>query len=209
MSKEVNNKRITIIVVLVLLAALIGGGTWLYNKLGDGLEHDNLVVQNQGGDQVQSTAVPNPSESNQNEVDTDRVAAEDFTVYDKSGKKVRLADFKGKPVVLNFWASWCGPCKSEMPDFDKVYREYGDEIHFLMVNLTDGYQETKQKAVSFVEDSGYTFPVYFDSDTDAAMKYGISSIPTTYFIDEEGYFVAQGRGALDYAALMQGIAMLK
>ena len=92
--------------------------------------------------------------------------APDFTVLDYDGKEVKLSAFKGKPVVLNFWASWCGPCKSEMPDFNEIYQEYKDQICFMMVNLTDGTQETMEKAKAYVDGQGYSFPVYFDTKSE-------------------------------------------
>lgn len=212
MSNESNRQTITVIVVCVVLVVLLGGGYWLYNKLGGGLAQDNLMVQSSeqtlGSEQAAQPSKGDFSDGQADAPGSDKVLAEDFTVYDKEGSAVKLSDFKGKPVILNFWASWCSPCKSEMPDFEKVYKEYGGKIHFLIVNLTDGYQETKQKATAFIEQSGYTFPVYFDSDSDAAITYGIYSIPETYFIDSEGYIVAQGKGALDYNSLMQGVEML-
>ncbi len=135
-------------------------------------------------------------------------AAPDFTVYDKNGNAVKLSDMKGKPVVLNFWASWCGPCKREMPEFDKTASEFEGRVEFMMVNLTDGITETEDEALGFVASEGYTFPVYLDKDSDAARKYGISSIPTTYFIDAEGNIIANAVGMIDGSTLKQGISMI-
>ncbi len=135
-------------------------------------------------------------------------AAPDFTVYDKDGKPVKLSDMKGTPVVLNFWASWCPPCKAEMPDFDEIAKEYAGKVVFMMVNLTDGVQETQGSAQAHIDLMGYTFPVYFDLDSDAAYKYGIQSIPTTFFIDEKGNLIAYGEGAMDADTLKRGISMI-
>ena len=137
------------------------------------------------------------------------VQAPDFTVYDKEGNAVNLSDFIGKPTIVNFWASWCGPCQMEMPDFDEKYLELGDEINFVMVNMTDGSQETLETAMKFVEESGYSFPVYYDTDMDAAMTYSVSSIPSTFFIDAEGHAVAWAQGMIDAETLQKGIDMVK
>ena len=134
--------------------------------------------------------------------------APDFTVYDLEGNEVHLTDFFGKPIIVNFWASWCGPCKMEMPDFDAAYATYKDDIVFLMVNMTDGSRETLEKASAFIVDSGYSFPVYYDTDMDAAMTYGVNSIPSTYFIDAEGYLVDSVYSAITKEYLIRGIEKL-
>ena len=134
--------------------------------------------------------------------------APDFTVYDIDGNPVKLSDFEGMPVVLNFWASWCGPCKAEMPAFDETCRKLAGKVRFVMVNITDGTNETVESASGFVADAGYSFPVYYDTDLDAAATYGIQSIPTTFFIDEAGKLVAFYTSSMNQAMLNQGISMI-
>ncbi len=140
--------------------------------------------------------------------DSEKFAAPDFTVYDKKGNKVSLSDLKGMPVVVNFWASWCPPCKAELPDFDEAAKDLEGKVAFMMVNLTDGIQETEEEAKAFIKSMGYDFPVYYDMDQDAAYTYSIRSIPLTCFIDKDGYLVASINQMLDKATLERGIGLI-
>ena len=128
-------------------------------------------------------------------------AATDFTVLDGAGQQVALSSKFGKPIVLNFWATWCGPCQSEMPAFDAMYQKYGDQVEFMMVNLTDGSRDTVESATEMIGQLGYTFPIYFDTTLTAASTYGAYSIPLSVFIDAEGKVVQTHTGAMDEATL--------
>lgn len=132
----------------------------------------------------------------------------DFTVYNSFGEEVHLRDFFGKPIILNFWASWCGPCRQEMPELQAAFEEYGEEIHFVLINLTDGSSETQSSAEDFLTANGYTFPVYFDLKQDAAGTYGVYSIPATYFIGADGVGVARALGSMNAETLQRGIDMI-
>ena len=133
--------------------------------------------------------------------DIKKNTAPDFTVLDKDGNTVRLSEKFGKPIVINFWATWCPPCKQELPDFDKLCKEYGDRVVFMMVNLTDGYRDTVDDTKRFVSGKGYTFPVYFDTKDNAASAYNVSSIPQTTFIDAKGNIYTTRIGAMNEATL--------
>ena len=149
------------------------------------------------------------SSENTDSGETTVETAPDFTMTNASGEEVKLSDFFGKPVVLNFWASWCGPCKSEMPHFEDAYQKYGEDINFVIVNLTDGVRETVENASDFIEEQGYTLPLYFDTNTEGDVTYGTYSIPVTYFIGADGVPVAQANGALDAATLQKGLDMIQ
>ena len=120
----------------------------------------------------------------------------DFKVYTMDGREITLYESFGKPLVVNFWATWCPPCKAEMPHFDELYKEYGDRVNFMMVNMTDGQRDTVAAVKSFIEDNGYSFPVYCDSDLSAAYAYSVSSIPLTLFFDAEGNILNYKSGTM-------------
>ena len=124
------------------------------------------------------------------------IMAPDFVVYDKDGNAAKLSDFAGKPVVISFWATWCHYCVNGMPSFEKAMEEYGDEVVFMMINVTDGQRETKEDALQFIEEKGYALPVYYDTALSATSAYGAYSLPATGFITAEGEFFYGQMGAM-------------
>ena len=196
-------KKTGLLLLVLAMAVLIGGAAVLYNALGKDLPAQQLATQPTDPPATQPAETPT-EEATQPEP----VMAPDFTVYNAAGEEVHLTDFAGKPVVLNFWASWCGPCTMEMPHFQQAFEELGEDVHFLMVNMTNG-RETRETADAFIKDSGYTFPVYYDTQMDAATVYGAYSIPMTFFVNAQGHAIAQATGAIDLETLNMGIDMIR
>ena len=201
-------RKITWVILTVFLVVLIGGASVLYDRLGSTYETEQLVEQKpeQQPEKQTDPVAEAPQEETQEKPEP--TPAPDFIAVDGEGNEVSLSDYLGKPVVLNFWASWCGPCKSEMPDFNEAFLAQGEEIQFLMVNMTDGSRETLEDAMAFVADSGYSFPVLYDIHQNAAITYGVSSLPTTFFIGNDGNVVAYAMGAIDAETLQRGIEMI-
>ena len=109
--------------------------------------------------------------------------APDFTLTGLDGKEVALSDLRGKAVLLNFWASWCGPCRIEMPFFQEIYEKWTTtELVLLAVNL----QEDPAKVREFVESGGYSFPILLTTGNEVPLAYNIRGIPATFFIDADG-----------------------
>ena len=192
------NKKMVLILVLVFVV-LLGGAYVLYSRFSDDFKQEQLSGQ----------AASNAGDSASSGADgKEKQAAPDFTVYDADGNAAQLSDYIGKPIVLNFWASWCGPCKNEMPEFNEKSIELEGKVQFLMVNMTDDSRETLDTAKAYVESEGFTFPVLYDTDIDAANTYRVYSLPTTYFIDENGGLTARASGTIDAATLQKGIDMI-
>lgn len=176
------------IVIAVLLTAVIAAAAILYPKLSDKYSAETTIPESK------SSAV---------------VQTDDFTIYDSDMNKVKLSDYFGKPIVVNFWASWCGPCKSELPAFSDAYEKYKDDVVFLMVNLPDGYSDSQKSIEKFVSENGYAFPVYYDFDNDASTVYGVNSIPETLFINADGTLYDTQIGAMNATALESYIQHIK
>jgi len=193
-------KKIKIAIGVCGFVFLIGGAALAYNILG------RQAGQNDG-----IGIAPAAGRGSTSDPGSGRQKAPDFTMLDQNGNDVRLSEIisGGRPVVLNFWASWCPPCKVEMPDFNKVYLELGSEIKFMMVALVDGQRETVQSGTKYIKDNNFSFPVYFDTKQEGAYSYGIRAIPTTLFIDTEGNIATGAQGAISEAALRRGIEILR
>jgi len=204
----------TLLVIVLVFVLLIGGAYMLYDSLGQDVIAEQMIVH--GTPTPVPTAEPaeeerpetEPTTANTAQEEPEKDLAPDFEVVDKEGNPVKLSSFFGKPIVLNFWASWCGPCQREMPDFNEKYAQLGGDVHFVMVNMTDGGRETVETASAFIEKNGYDFPVLFDTKFEAATAYGAYSLPTSFFINAEGHVIAQAVGAIDAATLQRGIDMI-
>ena len=179
--------------VLIIIAVLILA-YWAYDSLSENYE----------APEVTTTTQKQPS-TYQNDTTKYYEQAPDATVYNSKGEKVALSSLFTKPVVINFWARWCGPCKSEMPDFESVYKEKGNDVTFIMVNMTDGFRETQNRAQDFIKNNKITIPVYFDLDSDAANKYAVYSIPTTVFLDAKGNIINVHTGLITKEQLIENI----
>ncbi|WP_143414487.1 TlpA disulfide reductase family protein [Halobacillus massiliensis] len=111
--------------------------------------------------------------------------APDVELQTMEGEAVKLSDLRGKKVILNFWATWCPPCKEEMPEMEKFHQEYSDEVEVIAVNVT-GSENEPEDVYNYVTSNNYTFPIWMDYQLEANDAFQIISIPTTYFIGTDG-----------------------
>jgi thiol-disulfide isomerase/thioredoxin len=135
----------------------------------------------------------------------------DFELADLKGNKVKPSDYKGKIVVINFWASWCPPCKGEMPDFDLLDKELKkkNDVILLAVNMTDGKRETKSKVETFIKENNYGMRVLLDTEGQAAKLYDIKWLPTTVVLDRKGILHWQVLGETTKEAVLKAIKEIK
>ena len=147
-----------------------------------------------------------PTMAPENNGEKTAVPAPDFELLDQFGKVRKLSDYKGKVVFLNFWATWCPPCRGEMPDIQRLYEKYGDdgEVAILGVAFPGSGGETDAQGVAdFLSENGYTYPVAMDNDGTLLSSYGISAFPTTFMIDADGNIFGYVSGALSEAMMQQ------
>ena len=193
-------KTVKWIIIALLLVGIIVGASLLYNTLSDNYVADDPPLPS-------NSNISDNSDNDKDESNKD-FSAPDFTVLDSEGNEVRLSSFKGKPIVLNFWATWCYYCKEEMPDFNRAYQKYPD-VQFVMVNATDGVQETVDSAREYVENNGFDFDIFFDEKLEALDSYYVRGLPATFFIDKNGNLVTYRNGMIDSETLEECIEMIR
>lgn len=180
------SRKLTII--LIFFIGILSISYFAYNNLSKKYDEKN----------IESNIYSAQINDNNKEIDSvKKQKAKDFTVYDEDSNEVNLSDYIGRPVVVNFWASWCPPCKREMPFFNEMAQKYDEsDVAFLMISLTDGNRETVDTAKKFIKDNNFDMDILFDKDGDAAYKNNILYIPRTLFIDKDGYVVEDYSGEI-------------
>ena len=163
-------------------------------------EQEEQEVQNAPQSEQGTQGENEPQDTAEEKEKSDAVAAPDFTLTDQYGKEHTLSEYKGKTVFLNFWATWCPPCRGEMPEIQELYENYGlneEELVVLGVAAPGIGQEGDVSYVTeFLEENGYTFPVVMDESGLVFWSYGIQAYPTTFMIDKEGNVYGYVEGAL-------------
>lgn len=163
---------------------IISGLIMIYN----GLDKRNTTIENEATNKVEQSQ------------EDGKIKALDFTLYDQYGNTHTLSEYEGKTVFLNIWATWCPPCKQEMPYIEELYKEYNlnkeDVVILGLASPYFGKEGSKEDIKEFLNSNGYTFPVVFDENADLIYSYGIQAFPTTFVIDKEGYIAQYVPGGM-------------
>lgn len=182
----------SIIAILVLIGLVVYGGYDYFSKSstvpGQAAEsgEENLKIGTQKGQ-----------------------LAPDFALTDLKGNPVKLSDLKGKKVMVNFWATWCPPCRVEMPHMQKFYEDYQSKnVVIVGVNLTTT-EENPDNVKAFVEDQQLTFPIVLDQEGDVLQTYQVVAYPTTYVLDSNGVIREKFQGAINYDIMKDAMSKIK
>lgn len=169
---------ISVVAVVTLLAFLGFSGRFFHGEERPGLREDyfkKLQIEKLGK----------------------RITAPEFVLEDLSGKAIGLKELRGKVIFLNFWATWCIPCRQEMPAMEKLHREFSNRgLKVVAVN----YRETKEEVRKFVDELGLTFTILLDKDGKVSEQYGVWALPISYFVNRQGEFVAKASGSRDWVS---------
>lgn len=177
-------KRIALIIILIVL--VLGGlfYTGSANITNNNAKNDTPTKEADKGSQVKAGL----EKGN---------LAPDFELVTPEGKPVKLSDFKGKKVILNFWATWCPPCRAEIPDIQNFYSKNKDEVVVLGVNLT-GSEKDSGNVTRFIKEFGMSFPIVLDKQNRVGALYQVSAIPISYILDTSGIIQQKVVGPMSY-----------
>ena len=213
-----NSKKKLLITAAAFIIVIILG-VIAYNSLKNDHGADNLIgeTKNTGKESSADSSESQPQDSGTENSDSgtsEETAAEanpipEFSMTNADGEKISISDLFGKPTVINFWASTCPYCIDEMPYFEEMYKEMGDEIQFVMLDIIGFNGETEEDGRVLIEENGYTFPVYYDTGSEATYALGLRSLPMTLFLDSEGNMTAVANGRIDKEILQKGIDMIQ
>lgn len=188
-----HNKRIRPLVILLILVAVLGGAFVAYDLIAKRYAPAGSPNANgaQGADAASDDVV--------------LLADHDATVYTDLGEPLKLSTIAdGKPLVINFWATWCPYCVDELPDFQDIVADYGDRVNFAFVDVADGQRERAEDAQAWLVDNGFDdLPDYYDTDLDASTTFGVFSYPTTVVVSADGEILTISAGRID-PILMRG-----
>ncbi|MFD2759405.1 TlpA family protein disulfide reductase [Lentibacillus juripiscarius] len=195
------------VILVLIVVGMLGWAVYDFSSSTDetAVEENN----NSGGGKITS---PPPTGDEEQVEETDEVGisvgkiAPDFKLKTLEGETVRLSDYRGERVIVNFWATWCPPCRAEIPDFQKLYDN--KDVEILAVDLTET-EESIEDVRAFVKEYDMTFPVLTDENSDVANTYQVMAYPTSYMIDSSGHIQYRAMGAMNYDLMVQELEKIE
>ncbi|MGO1529206.1 MAG: TlpA family protein disulfide reductase [Senegalia sp. (in: firmicutes)] len=205
------NKKSIIAISILALMLIVG----IYYTVNDNDNNDKEKTSKEEEALIDENTEKSESVSEDEDIEEEDIEevllekgkpAPDFTLKTLNGEDASLSDYKGKIVLINFWATWCKYCDEEMPDLEKLYNENKDDLVVLAVDVG----EEEEKVRDYIEKGGYTFPVLLDKNSSIAQKnYYVSPYPTSYFIDEDGNLIGAVAGMMTYPQMTQILEQIK
>ena len=191
--------------LLIVLIATVIIGVSVYTLNTYNASSSNPISSVENTDKNSTTQKNAPTEPIGINPNVSKTKAMDFKLKDLEGKELSLSDLKGKKVFLNFWATWCPPCKAEMPEIEKLYQETKDsDLVIVAIEIGEPLDTVK----SFIDTNNYNFKVLSDPDQIVAAQYNIASLPTSYFIDVDGNIISKHSGAMNIDQMKEYIKTL-
>ncbi|GAB3044280.1 TlpA family protein disulfide reductase [Virgibacillus ainsalahensis] len=194
----------------ILVFVIVGMVGWaIYDFVSS--TDDTAVQEDNSSDGAKITS-PTPAGEEGQVEESDEIGisvgqiAPDFQLETLEGETVHLSDYRGERVIVNFWATWCPPCRAEIPDFQKLYNN--EDVEILAVDLTDT-EESIEDVRSFVNEYEMTFPVLMDENSDVADMYQVMAYPTSYMVDSSGHIQYIAMGAMNYDLMIQELAKME
>jgi peroxiredoxin len=189
--------------ILLIIVIIVGGSMYTLSTYNASNSKSNSSVgKTNKSNTAQNNASTQPIETNPNAAKTKAI---DFKLKDLNGKELSLSDLKGKKVFLNFWATWCPPCKAEMPEIEKLYQETKNS-NLVIVAVEIG--EPLNTVKPFIASNKYNFKVLIDPNQSVATQYNVTSIPTSYFINKDGNIISKSIGGMNIDQMKAYIKLL-
>ncbi|WP_426348794.1 TlpA family protein disulfide reductase [Alloiococcus sp. CFN-8] len=201
------------LILPIVILLLIGASIYAVYSYNNAANNDQQTKEEPSSNETANEEATGDEEAAQEDTSTnsdtnspqnDKVLAWDFTFENLKGEEVTLSDFRGKKVFLNFWASWCGPCRLEMPDIETLHKELNpEEAVIIAVNIG----EDRSTVSKFLRDNSFTFPTALDPLSTAPSRYELQGIPTTFIIDEEGYIDSKYSGYMTLSQMREAMGL--
>ncbi len=208
-----NDNRRGVLIAVVSMVAILVVGLVGYNVLAGGRAPSASAAMEEKVDAGETSGAASGAQASEQDSgqgtaaqdtqkdaqDVPMLADYDATVYTDANEPMTLTQIAdGKPLVMNFWATWCPYCVQEMPDFQQLYEEYGDRVSFAFIDATDGSRETLDAARSWLADNGLTdLPAYYDLDLNATAMFAARALPTTVVVSADGRILGVRSGMID------------